>query len=189
MQSIFHALGRSLIRLGRKMSRRERSSPSHAQLEALIEHVAFEFAALEAATKHYESTPLWVFLETSLLHARQLREFYFGRTDEDRFPDSSLFAEDYSAQWRGVRGGLPTTLKASKDAIDKQLAHIARERADPATAQDLGATVVQMRGELRELWQSFLKSLGDQARRQRFVSALQIKCGALGIEVPRTDAS
>ena len=161
------------------------SPPTPVELDALVDHVAYELAALEASAEHFLHTGAWVFLETFLLHARQLREFLWGRWDpNDRYAPSSVFAEHYSSTWTAVRRGYPTIIAATKESIDKQLAHITRERVNRKTAQDLGAKVDPLRDELRTAWKRFIKHLGSDPRAAAFMAALAQRCKDMNVPPP-----
>ncbi len=156
------------------MNRPQASPPDEQLLDKLIEHVAYEVAAMEESAGQFARRSLWLYLDGFLLHARALREFFLGRWHKyDRHAESSVFAEHYLTQWRSIKGSLPTrTLGATEESVDKQLAHITRERVTAYT--QLEASVPSIKEELMELWGRFIAELrGD--RRQRFLEALEAK--------------
>ena len=140
-------------------------APAMGNLNALIDHVAYEIAAIEAAASGFSQTNAWPYLEAFLLHVRQVREFFWSSWDpEDRFAESAVLAEHYNPQWRNVRGGMPATLKRTRKVIDKQLAHITRERADSTFTIDLAAEVQPLQREIEDVWRCFLDGLPSEQR-------------------------
>lgn len=152
-----------------KSGLRKASRPDDQVLDAMVTHIAYEVAALENASARCDER---LSLESFLLHARILRDFFWTRWDPgSRFANSEILAEHYFASrrtWSDCKGRLPTTLKNTTRPIDKQLAHITRERIDPAFAQDLRAAVPTLKEELLNQWQVFLSKLDTDPRRARF---------------------
>ena len=151
--------------------------PSTTELDNLVDHVAYEVAALEASAAAFDKANLWVYLEAFLLHARLLREFFWGRR---RATDVS--ARDYCASWREKKP--PPTVKATKIPIDKQLAHITRDRVNPKVTMDLSARVAPLRDELRATWKRFIGQLASDPRARAFDAALRKKCTELRVPPP-----
>ena len=165
--------------------RRPARPPDATELEALTEHVAYELAAMEASAEAYTQSRLWLPLDAFLLHARQLRDFFWVRwSPTSKFAESSVLAEHYSASCRGVRGGYPVAIERTKGAIDKQLAHITRERNKPGLAIDLANEVTPLRTELIATWKRFLQHLGADKSAQSFRNAVAKKCAELQVSVP-----
>ena len=152
-----------------------RATPN--QLDEMIPHVAYEVAAVEASAKRFVGCDDRFMLEAFLLHVRLLREFLWGMVeDSPRYADSSLYAEDYFPDvliWRDRKGPLRSSLAATKDPIDKQLAHVCRERIDPSFTIDLEAQVSELQTELLAQWQHFLRCLGNDPRTERLRAAHQ----------------
>ena len=138
---------------------------------------------MAAAAKLWKSSGLWIALEDFLLHARVLREFFWKPWNaEDRHASSAVHAEHYYPPWRGKSGGPPLCFRFTKDAVDRQLAHIARERVtDPA---DLANEVEPITVELWKVWVRFLARLAGDARAGRFKSALRSACTKLDVSPP-----
>jgi hypothetical protein len=136
----------------------------------MVTHIAYEVVALERAASLLNGDPRA--LEASLLHARLLREFFYSDWDPySRFAGSDVFAEHYfpdNTFWRGVRNRVPPTVGRTWQAIDKQLSHITRERADPTKTQDLVAAVPGIRAELLAVWGNFLARLAGSPRHAMF---------------------
>src|SRR2546422_2533743 len=98
--------------------------PCTTELDNLVDHVAYEVAALEASAERFSKVNLWVYLEVFLLHARLLREFFWGKR---RATDVS--ARDYCDSWRGKKQ--PPNLKAHQNSIGKQHGPITQEKGKP----------------------------------------------------------
>ena len=157
--------------------------PSPHELDKLVDHIAFEFGALESAADQFLKTNYWVFLETFLLHSRLLRDFLWGKPNP-LYAKTEVLAQHYSAAWPRVRSAMPPTLAATRKAINAQLAHISRRRLQPSAAQDLGAKVRPIRDEIRAGWRDFLGHLGTDPRATAFRTALGQVCGKLGVAPP-----
>lgn len=146
--------------------------PTPDQLDDMIPHIAYEIAAIESSAERFASSDDRFILEALLLHVRLLREFIWGKwEDQPRYAESSIYAEDYFPDplvWRDRKGPLPATLDETKHPIDKQLAHVCRERADPKFIQDLEQKAPSLRKELLENWERFLAALGPDSRASGF---------------------
>ncbi len=149
--------------------------PTPTQLDNMVCHVAYEAAALEASAKRFSESKDRFIMEAFLLHARLLREFIWGSwKDSKRFKHSSVYAEDYFTEslfWSDRKGTLPALLDETKDPIDKQLAHICRERADPKFILNLEEKIPQLQDELLEHWDRFVDQLGDDPRAELLKTA------------------
>ena len=138
----------------------------------MVTHIAYELEALQRAAarpgKRLE-------LEALLVHTRNLRDFFWKEWDPfDKFADSDVLAEHYFPShltWRGSKNKQPPTLERTWCAIDKQLAHITRDRLNPRVVQDLEAAAPALTRELLGQWERFLRKLGTDARRARFEAA------------------
>ncbi len=184
MRSLRSQLSLWLRRLANRLTPRTQAAPpDDPLLDDLIEHVAYEMAAMAAAAKLWKSSGLWIALEDFLLHARVLREFFWKPWyAEDRHASSAVHAEHYYPPWRGRSGGPPPCFRLTKDAVDRQLAHIARERVTDAV--DLANEVEPMTVELWKVWVRFLARLSGDARARKFKSALRSACTKLGVSPP-----
>lgn len=155
------------------------SRPSGDELKGLVPHVAFEVAALERAAVLFTEYPHWTFLEDFLLHARNVREFLWGRWEpKRRFAGSGVYADCYFSEgrnWRSVRGSPPNVVRDTKNAIDKQLSHITRERADPAVFRNLERTVGPLKDALLGHWQKFMSEVEGTPWHGAFTQHLQEK--------------
>jgi len=135
----------------------------------MIRHIAYELEALERAA----ASPDKRFnLEAFLVHARSLRDFFWREWDPfGKFANSDVLAEHYFPShlvWRGSKNARPTTVEQTWCAIDKQLAHITRDRLYPHFVQDLEAAAPALAQEILEQWERFLAKLGADPRRSRF---------------------
>lgn len=111
--------------------------------------------------------------EAFCLHARLLREFLWDQPPT-RGPGAynGLFAEHYfrdPASWRGIKGGLPSCLQETKDRIDRQIAHLARDRI--GDFMDLEARMPEIRAEIMAQWSRFERAV-DTVWTQRFAESL-----------------
>ncbi len=176
LASLLHAIVRSLTP-GAAIA------PTSRELDDLIDHLAFEVAAVESAADSFLQHNYWVFLDTFLLHARLLSDFLWAAPNA-RFARTEVLAEHYSPTWPSARPSLPSTLKATRKAINVQLAHVSRNRVRPKTVRDLAADLVPIRDELRAGWKAFIKQLGADPRAAIFQSAVITRCHALGVAPP-----
>ena len=131
--------------------------PTRSQLSENVQHVCYEMAAMERAADLVTRGGRFRF-EAFHLHARLLREFFWRRADwTGPGAENSLIAEHYFedySDWRGIRGGLPPTLRATKERVDRQVAHLARDR--DGDFMDLEEKVPDMKSELAGPWKRFL---------------------------------
>lgn len=159
------------------------SPPSEKELDALVEHVAHEMVALDAAAKLFCDTGgAALALDAFLLHARILREFYLERPHA-RFGDRAVLAEHFSPDWPARRDALPRgTLGRTQHLIDALLVHISRRRADRQFAADLSPDVPRLLGELQAAQHAFLATLqGNSTRWAFFQAALLERARFFGI--------
>lgn len=163
------------LRLLRAVSYDMPSEPSEIQLAENVQHVCYEVAAMERAAELVPEGGRFRF-EAFWLHARLLREFLWERTDSGgRGAHNSLLAEHYVddvPEWRGTRGGLPDTLKRTKDRVDRQIVHLARDRHGDFV--DLEAEVPSAQDELMKQWTRFEKARAQRWQDQ-FASSLDEK--------------
>jgi hypothetical protein len=136
-------------------------APTRQELEANIPHIAYELAALERSSELFLKDGGRFRFESFLLHARLLREFLWGRSDRQG-PGSSntLLAEHFFesvSDWRGIRGGLPPTLSKTRERLDRQLAHLARDRDSGFLALESNAH--DIRDELLAQWGRFISEV------------------------------
>ncbi len=176
LASWLHAIARSLTPGGS-------TPPDPTELDDLIDHLAFEVAAVESAADLYLRHSYWVFLDTFLLHARLLRDFLWG-SPNIRYAKTEVLAEHYSKSWPSTRPSMPATLRATKKAINAQLAHISRARVRPKKVRDLGVDLVSIRDDIRAGWKAFVNNLGADPRATNFRTAVAQKCAALRVAPP-----
>ncbi len=114
-----------------------------------------------------------------------MREFLWGRWEaEARFAESAVYAENYFGtprEWRSVRGGLPTNLRDTEMALDKQLAHITLERADPTSFVQFADRVDGLEAEIGAQWVRFLDQLSSSPWHSRFTEAVTATRVQLGL--------
>jgi hypothetical protein len=147
--------------------------PTRAELEDNVTSVCYEVAAMERAADLAQKGGRFRF-EAFCLHARLLREFLWEQpTTRGPGADNSLVAEHYfddPATWRGTKGGLPATLWETKDRIDRQIAHLARDRI--GDFMDLEVRMPDIRTEIMAQWARFESKL-DSAWARLFAESLQ----------------
>lgn len=149
--------------------------PTEGELTALERHLAYEVAALSASAERFGVKPTWLALEGFLLHARLLREFFLGRWDA-RAPHaaSAVLAEHYFADpstWRNRKSAVSRkVLDETRTAIDKQVAHLTKERE--ASFEQLEPKVPALQAELSAMWSEFLSALGSDPRAERLRRAV-----------------
>jgi hypothetical protein len=162
-----------LRKLARIVERKRASPPDATTLGRLVVHIAYEVAALEAASTR---CPNWVALEAFLLHTRNLRGFFLSEWRAyAAYASEDVYAENYFSHpdiWRNVRAPSPT-LCSTRKAIDKQLAHIGRKRALASGTQNLLAAVASLTSEVQALWGSFLPQLATDPYGRRFHAPFQ----------------
>jgi len=161
----------------------DRNPPNTAELEAAIPHLAFEQAAMRSSASCLATPGARFAFEAFLVHVRVLRAFYFDQwSSASRWAESTIVAELYCrnpADWRTVKASKKTPrLQATKDPIDKQLAHLTKERAQAFT--DLQASVGSLQQELESLWDHFVTTLAKERDVEPFRRALAEKCLELG---------
>lgn len=143
------------------------SLPSATQLDEMVVHIGYEVAALETSIERFAREKDRFIEEAALLHVRLLREFLWGqRTKKSHYNESSVYAEDYfpdRTYWASKKGKVTTTLADTKEAIDKQLAHVCRERTDPSFTKNLETHLPSLRDELLDQWGKFTKALNEPA--------------------------
>jgi hypothetical protein len=133
-------------------------APTADQLKAMAEHVRYEVVefrkavqSLHALTnKDAQWNPI---LESGLLHFRVLRGFFFaegGKADD-------VFATHYIGGWKPKRASV---FDATKDALDKRIAHLTLERLTPWGWDLLG----EMSKVVQELVHDFKSGLAEPER-------------------------
>lgn len=159
----------------KQLCRRAAEAPTPRQLKESIRHVAYEVAAMERAFFLYASGRRFCF-EAFLIHVRQLREFYWSPDSEH---ENGLYAKHYfdpPTTWTDRQGRLSQTLEKTKDRIDRQLAHLARDRHGDFT--DLEPERTALKAEIMAQWNRFLDALPADTK-QSFVQAYHGKVEAL----------
>ena len=158
------------------------ANPEPQLLQDLTEHVAHELAAMEAAARFHQQSQLWIALEDFLLHARILSEFFWPGQSARLHAESAVLAEHYLERWRANSGGPPPVIRSTKEAIDQQLAHIARERV--TKPQDLAGHVPAIRAAVWDAWKRFIAQLGSSPYADQFKAHLRNRCAILGLTPP-----
>ncbi len=150
-------------------TRTNTTAPTPEQLGESVQHVAYELAALERTFGLLEGGGRFRF-ESFLLHVRQLREFFWSPPPKDEH-ENGLHAKHYCSdpmQWTDKQGPLPITLAQTKDRIDRQLAHLARDRH--GAFSNLWPRKEMLKSEILAQWKKFLEALPPD-RQQEFIAA------------------
>jgi hypothetical protein len=147
-------------------------APSLVQLQENVTHVCYEVAAMERAAQLRTQGGRFRF-EAFYVHARLLREFLWGTSSAGGTgAQNSLLAEHYFdsvAEWRTIRGGLPPTLSATKERVDRQISHLARDRHSDFV--DLEVAAPNVLAEIMAQWNRFENAL-PQAWKGPFATEL-----------------
>jgi hypothetical protein len=134
--------------------------PSEEQLRENVVSVCYEVAAMERAALVLRGGGRFRF-EAFLIHSRLLREFLWGTGNGiGAAAANSLLGEHYFddvADWRKIRGGLRPALRRTKDRIDRQIAHLARDRI--SNFRDLEAEIASIHDEIQDQWRLFEQRL------------------------------
>jgi len=124
----------------------------------MIRHVAYEVAALEFTCQLFERTGDRFAFEAFLLHARSVRDFLWR---EAKYASDAV-AEQFFAipeDWRKAKGPPGALLQRTWTPIDRQLAHLTWDRADPGKFVNLEPLVPGLATELLAQWGRFLGRL------------------------------
>jgi hypothetical protein len=139
--------------------------PNKTELDESIQHVAYEVAAMERTFDLLTRRGGRFTFEAFLIHVRQVREFFWCPKTEHK---KGLYAKHYfdpSTEWSNHHGmgSLSQTLKCTKKRVDRQLAHLARNRH--GDFMDLTAMAKEMRDEILAAWYMFLDQLPSRKKR------------------------
>ncbi len=104
-----------------------------------------------------------VILESLLLHARNLRDFLFGRIEEyGRDADKAVVATDYTPKWNADKGNHAYQILWDTDgAINAQLAHLSRRRSDPDAQRKLDIDAEKIAAAVDKAWGAFHGALNS----------------------------
>src|SRR5205809_5258331 len=97
-RAILRLLASWLHAIARVLTSGAYTPPTEKELDDLVDHLAFEVAALESAADQFLRDGYWVFLEAFLLHARLLRDFLWAQPNL-RYANTEVLAEHYSKSW------------------------------------------------------------------------------------------
>jgi hypothetical protein len=138
---------------------------SREEMDAATSCVVYEFdmmvgtcAALAADT--FGLGPAHnAFLESELLHARNVIEFLIGRPKrkQQRYRDSDISARDYLPGWTPDDDEVSRRLTEALPQIDKQLSHLSWARVDGKVAWHYATVLV----DIREVLAQFVGRLND----------------------------
>ena len=122
------------------------------ELIEAVPHVAYEKVALDVAVDDFVNRGRRRFdLEAALLHARNLTDFFWRKTNHD----DGVYAIHYDAGWGpGTHAQLP---RMRYRAMSAQLAHISTKRSQ--SPKDLTKEVPAIAADLRKVWDRWRGSL------------------------------
>lgn len=160
-----------------------REPRSVADLTTACTVIGYEMRALVDAHGHRDADN--AFLESSLLHARNLIEFLIGRSSRRA---TDMAPEDFSEGWEPRPEPSIRRLREHLDQIDKHLAHLTWARVDwrkDATAEywnypELATDVLAVFTEFARFVQSHGAPCSGQLVAEAHVSALRLARQAEG---------
>jgi hypothetical protein len=143
---------------GRRLNSSGSRPPFRAgELEALLDHIAYEYVMFALALSRWRAHRDVASLELLLLHGRALRDFLFGRVEDiKRDADKVLLASDYAPGFSLDKGNDQyKVVWQAKHAIDAQLSHLSRRRADNEAQRNLTSDADKIGIALQAAWTEF----------------------------------
>lgn len=133
------------------------------ELEQLLQHLAYERLMFEHSLARWNATCDRATLEAFLLHARNLRDFLFDTVEEHgRDAEKVVIATDYVPDWSSDKGNHAyQVLWNTKQAMNAQLAHLSRRRADPEVQRKLDVEADNIAAAVDKAWGLFVEALGE----------------------------
>ncbi len=149
----------------------------------LLRHLAYEYLMFEHCRTEWERDRQRPILEALLLHARNLRDFLFGRLDEyGRDSDKAVIATDYAPMWNSDKGNHAYQVLWNTDqAINAQLAHLSRRRANPQAQKRLDNEVGKVASAVERAWGLFCDALTPTPWATELDAAIAEKRAELGL--------
>ena len=127
------------------------------QLAEQSEHVFYEMAMLIGIPKKLDSTyddiTKNALLESFVIHARQLVDFFYDHRQKDDGIVSSDFFDDPVREWRKVRGKEENHLKELVKRAGEEIAHLTLTRVQPKKDWNF----VRIANEIEQRCDTFLK--------------------------------
>jgi hypothetical protein len=122
-------------------------------------------------------------LEAFLLHARNLRDFLFGRIEEyGRDADKAVIATDYAPGWNADKGNHAYQVLWNTDqAINTQLAHLSRRRASTEAQRKLDKEAESIAEAVAKAWGLFRVALSSTPWATELDAAIAEKRAELGL--------
>lgn len=153
------------------------------ELEELLRHLAYERLMFEHSRTCWNATADRSTLEALLLHARNLRDFLFDRLEEyGRDIDKAVIASDYAPGWNADKGNRAYQVLWNTDqAINAQLAHLSRRRADPKAQRKLDEDAENIAAAVERAWSSFAQALSATSWSSEWAEALTEMQRELGL--------
>lgn len=146
----------ALLRTRPRMPRRTLpTNRTNLELRAGVEHIAYEFVALERAFQQVQDgrpDPRRFDLEAALLHARNLIDFFWAPVGRRRPHPDGIYAGHYDPVWTNGVGALPQRPNERYDAMSAQLAHISTRRIAVRGPRDLDGELDMIVGDLQVVW-------------------------------------
>jgi len=145
--------------------------------------LAYDFLMFGYARAEWSKGRQRYILEALLLHARNLRDFLFGRIEEyGRDADKAVIALDYAPAWNPDKGNHNYPVLWDTDqAINAQLAHLSRRRADPEAQRKLDEDAESIAAAVDRAWSLFRQALLSTAWPAELDAAIAEKRAELGI--------
>lgn len=161
--SFFLGLAAGYLFARRRRGEAQLPSRTTQELGNTLTHVAYEFVALERALAafHQQARQPWIRLESALIHARNLIDFFWAPIRKRRPHHNGVYAVHYVAaptDWAGIRDRLSRWPNQRYDALSAQLAHISVLRT-AGGAPDFAAEITRLSEDLNRVWADWRQQL------------------------------
>jgi len=183
LTTLLRRLASLLRRVANLLTPPSRPPFKHGELEELLRHLAYEQLMFDHCHTEWKKGRERVVLESLLLHARNLRDFLFGRIEEyGRDADKAVIATDYTPSWDAGKGNHAYQVLWDTDqAINAQVAHISRRRAEPHAQRKLDYDAESIAAAVAKAWASFRAALNSTPWGHQFDDAIAAKRTELGL--------
>jgi len=183
MRVLRRILASLLRRAANLLSPADRPPFNTGELEQVLRHLAYERLLFEHCRSEWRKNRQRPILEAFLLHARNLRDFLFGRLEEyGRDADKAVIATDYAPTWNSDKGNHAYQVLWNTDqAINAQLAHLSRRRADPQAQRKLDNEAENLGSAIAKAWDLFRGALSSTPWASELDAAIAEKEAELGL--------
>ena len=152
---------------------------SSQQRAEMAGHVAFEMAAMRAASANYRAQKDAFAAEAFLLHARVLAEFFWTKK-KTKYPDNCRAADFVDQKvWGPERAKLDKqVLKRNVDQVNRQLHHLSWDRIDQNARNEWSQWVSDfepIENAIVQAWSAFVNVLPNDGATM-FTGPYQAKC-------------